>query len=365
MRGYCAEHTAAPVLAIDIGHAAVRALLHLPETPAEAPCLLQLPAPDRLLAGRIRACTAARANLYLQSRSMGPEAFAALSDHRASGSGASVHPDTADILTDKRADLERLGIAVARQAPPCSVRVPSAEYGPCFWTGLCDMAGLPRPQVFLVSAMEHGFLVEGADGRAASRHRLFAGADARGLPLDSLMADEPDKRMVRLSAIRRMTGFPAIDAAHAFILGLMALPDLTERSFRQGLTLLHLHTRGALAALVFQERLLGFLDLPFGPGLSGNPDAFSPSLLLEILDDFRLGWFPEEKANDLQGFVWHPPRLPPEAEGFAPLFAVGALSDLMAGHARVLDARKSGAFNNCRGLVRGYDRLKARNPRIV
>jgi len=147
-----------------------------------------------------------------------------------------------------------------------------------------------------------------------------------------------------------MTGFPehrspGADARFAFIPELMARPDLVERSLRQGITLLFLDVRGVLAALVFKDRLFGLLCLPFGPKLpdnrtgssEGSYDVFSPDVLISLLDDFRLGWLPPEKAQNLGGHIWRPIELPAEAEGFAPVFAVGPLARHMQGRARILD----------------------------
>ena len=121
---------------------------------------------------------------------------------------------------------------------------------------------------------------------------------------------------------------PEADARFAFIPKLMARPDLTERSLRQGITLLFLDAKGVLAALVFEDRLFGLLCLPFGQEI----DA-----LVSLLNDFQLGWLPPEQAQNLGGHVWQPIDLPAEAEGFAPVFATGPLAWRMQGHARILD----------------------------
>ena len=150
--------------------------------------------------------------------------------------------------------------------------------------------------------------------------------DAPRSPLNALSALHPE-------AIRRMTGFPEPDDRFAFIPELMARPDLAERSLRQGITLLFLDEQGALAALVFQEQLFGLLELPFAPEIERR----SPDVLISLLDDFRLGWLPQEMAQALSGHVWRPCDLPAEAEGFAPVFAAGPLARHMQGRARILD----------------------------
>ena len=141
--------------------------------------------------------------------------------------------------------------------------------------------------------------------------------------------------------IRRMAGFPGADSRYAFIPQLMARPDLAGRGMRQGVTLLSLDEQGILAALVYGSSLYGLLHLPFGPapGLEcpGASGDFSPASLLPLLDDFRLGWLPHERARSLGGHVWRPGELPAEAEGFAPVFATGLLARHMQGHARILE----------------------------
>jgi len=120
---------------------------------------------------------------------------------------------------------------------------------------------------------------------------------------------------------------PGADDRFAFIPELMARPDLAERSLRQGITLLFLDAQGVLAALVFEDRLFGLLCLPFGLEIEA---------LVGLLNDFRLGWLPQDMANRLGGHVWRACKLPAEAEGFAPMFVVGPLAPRMQGRARIL-----------------------------
>ena len=358
MLDYTPEHIHAPALAIEVGQTTVRALLYVPGMPREDSYSWQLPSPDSILARRIHSCTALRKAIHLQGTGPGPAALQALLEHASSKAPASMHPETAAFLTGTQSALEVLGIAVTGIAQPESIVMEAADHDPAFWLALADMCGLPQPEITLVAAFEHGRLLDGEktpDAPPLLFLKLMRN-HADGLALDSLMGREAEEGMLRLSAIRRMTGFPVLDTSFAFILGLMALPALAGRALRQGVTLIHLDARRLLAALVFRGRLLGLLYLPIRE-LSHESMAFSPQRLLGLLEDFRLGWLPMEKTTELGGAVWRSAQLPPEAEGFAPMFASGPHSHLLDGHVRVLDAREANEMVVCRGLLHGYDRM--------
>ena len=358
MLDYTPEHIHAPALAVEVGHTTVRALLYVPGMPREDSYSWQLPAPDAILAKRVRASTTLRKAIHLHGTGMGPAALQALLEHVSSGAAASMHPETAASLTDAQSALEIRGIAVTRSAHPESIVMEAADHDPALWRTLMDLCGLPQPEITLVAAFEHGRLLDREKTPDALPPLFLKLMQNRvdGLALDSLMSREEGAGVLRLSAIRRMTGFPVLDSSFAFILGLMALPALAGRALRQGVTLLHLDSQRLLAALVFQGRLLGLLHLPMRE-LCRESGAFSPERLLGLLEDFRLGWLPVEKTGELGGAVWRPAHLPPEAEGFAPMFASGPHAHLLDGRVRVLDAREANEMNICRGLLYGYDTM--------
>ena len=163
--------------------------------------------------------------------------------------------------------------------------------------------------------------------------------------------------MLRLRAIQRIIGNPVLDSSAAFLLGLLASPGVTERSYREGVTLLFAGRHVVSAGLVFQDRLLAFFALPTDRGLP--PDGSTPSLLLHCLEEFRLGWLPKERAAELGGFVDAPSALPPEAEGFRPLFVAGPCAALLEKHGRIVGTPEDRAMLNCRGLLHGYARMCA------
>ena len=240
-------------------------------------------------------------------------------------------------------------------------------FDPGPWRALLAGAGLPWPEIVLASALEDGAdtSLPGAAGvgsRSGVCGRLWnlsrsggASAGQGGIGVASLMAEPAGEDMLRLCAIQRITGYPALDSSAAFLLGLLAEPAVSGRSRREGVTLLFAGRHTVRAGLVFQDRVLGFFELPAERVLPA--DGSEPSVLLHCLEDFRLGWLPKERAAELGGFAAVVPALPGEAEGFRPLFVTGPCADRLEGRGRIVGDSEHRAVNNCRGLLYGYARL--------
>lgn len=352
------EQGFSPLLALDIGSCDMRALYcHAAKS---EPFAFLLPAPDITIAESILTAAKTRTDLWLEGAWLGPRSFEALRVHRAAAARAVLHPDLAANLTLNQAGLDCLGLPTGPEAPAGSERITCLDYDPHFWAKLCAASGLPRPERAFVSTFGQGRPLDpqGHSGRGEFLARLFGESKAPGLALEDLAHTAAKSGLLRLSAIEGMTGLPAIDATCACFLGLMALPRLAMRSRRQGLTLLHAHSHGIEAALVFQGHIPAFLHLPFGPRFPGPPDDKWTVDLPGLLKDFRLGWLPPEKAEELGGVVRRITELPAEAEGFAPLFAAGSLAEALEGKACIPDSGKTGPFTNCRGLLHGYANLE-------
>lgn len=238
-------------------------------------------------------------------------------------------------------------------APP-----PDSAFSPEPWLSLADKAGLPRPEVILVSALEPDPAASPACGkenrgpRVRLGGRLWGLARSGGIDMASLMAAPVRDDLLRLGAIQRITGYPVLDSAAAFVLGLLSDSAVSRRARREGVTLLFAGHYTVSAGLVFQDRLLGFFELPAGRMLP--PGTSEPSSLLTCLEEFRLGWLPEERAAELGGFSDVAPDLPPEAEGFRPLFLTGPRAALLEGRGRMTGSAEDMALTNCRGLLYGY-----------
>ena len=263
--------------------------------------------------------------------------------------------------------LLRMPGAVSGDEPALHVfSLAGAEAGAVFepgpWRSLLAGAGLSWPEVVLASALEDGVAVSPpgvTDGRGARSdvcERLWnLSRSGKGIGAASLMAEPAGEDMLRLRAIQRITGYPVLDSSAAFLLGLLAEPGISGRSRREGVTLLFAGRHTVSAGLVFQDRVLGFFELPAERVL---PAGGEPSVLLHCLEDFRLGWLPKERAAELGGFAAVVPALPGEAEGFRPLFVTGPCADMLEGRGRIAGNPEHRAMNNCRGLLYGYARLR-------
>lgn len=225
-----------------------------------------------------------------------------------------------------------------------------------FWNDVCAGAGLPEPKTVLYALEDAGSGAPQARDREAAFMRLFQEVPEDGLAVFSA----PEQALLRLEPIRSMTGVLAADAFAALAAGMCAQPGVVARSRREGVVLLHMGRRYIRAVLLFRERLLSALELPtaglfpeHGEGKAAVPAGKQGlAAFLPLLDDFRLGWLPQETARAYGGNVYSLPQLPAEAEGFRPAFLFGPLARLAAGHG-VPAADETDETLACLGLLRG------------
>lgn len=366
-----AENQDHPVLAVNIDSGAMRGLLRVPLSSTSKNAAVRgeakeyafsLPSPERVLCDRIENATSHGRTLYINCAVMASICSEAVYAHLQAGLGLVLHPETATALGLGPEERKTVNITVAPACPVSAESVSGADFNMVAWRSLLAMGGLPQPGAILVSALERGPIFSSFSGAANGLSRATLGPSFFGLSrfggrrIASLLCPPLSEEMLRLRAIQRMTGNAVTDCSTAFILGLLSIPGITERSYREGVVLLFAGKHFVSAALVFKDRLLGFFELPSGRVLpSGGRDL---SRLLQILDDFRLGWFPGELAAKFGGFVDTVSALPAEAEGFRPLFITGPGAAFLEGHGQIVCAQEDIALTDCRGLLYGYARLR-------
>ena len=351
-------------LAVDIASSAVNALLHVPKMQGQNTFGFRFPSPGKILAGRIRQGTALRQSLYLTGDAPDPCVIAPLLTHLNAGLEVCLHPDYAALLSATPGRTESLGIRVSPE-PACDALIlESRDISPEQWSSLMQTAGLPRPKAIFTCADESGYPLDAPCPRplAPWLPELFARNKDNGIPLADLSCPQSGAHMLRLSTIQRITGFPVLDSAIAFIFGMASLPGVASRSQREGVTLLHMGRRFILAALLYRERLFALLELPVGgknecgatfAHPSQQREQLKPQELMLWLDDLRLGWLPKEKATMRSGLLYRAENFPPEAEGFRPLFIAGQNALSLAGLGRIMDSGHEVPLN-CRGLLAAF-----------
>ena len=384
-----AEHLDHPVLAVDMGGRVLRALLYAPG-PTAATCgssskihdpaseangrpagestlyAFALPSPERMLAEQLKHHTALGHSVHLDCPVAAGGCAAAIEAHLASGAGLSLHPETAATLGPEADWPETLRAGVAHRPSVQAVVLRDAGFSPLLWRSLLAGLGLPLPDVVLAGALERDSVFpawnEAECGRPRSRERLWSLSRSGGIAVSELAAAPAREDLLRLRAIQRITGYPALDSSAAFLLGLLSMPGVRERSYRQGVTLLFMGKTVISAGLVFQDRLFGFFELP--ADRLWPKDAPEPALLLTCLEEFRLGWLPKEMAARLGGFADSALALPPEAEGFRPVYATGPHASLARTIGQIPGTPEDIALNNCRGLIHGYARMRAKTASL-
>lgn len=228
---------------------------------------------------------------------------------------------------------------------------------PSFWHKLCSASGLPVPGPLLFCVEEH------REPAAPFMTGSLCRALDNGAPVaaKTLLGLHSCPAMLRLFAIRRMTGYPVVEYSAAFVLGMLSQRDVAERSWREGVTLLALEKDRVYGVLVFQEQVHAYMELSLTalfPETRGTLAAAPGDVkrFIALLEDFRLGWLPGERAAALGGHVCRPAALPAEAEGFKPIVASGPYADILRGTARVLRTAQDRLL--CQGLLFGYRLLR-------
>ena len=140
------------------------------------------------------------------------------------------------------------------------------------------------------------------------------------------------RRLLRENA---QNGVPLADAPKFLFSGAEVLRDLasaqeiSERSFRRGITLCAAGETGLTALLLWRGNIFGIYRHTLAArGVNG---------VLQDLKEFRLGWLPEETVRQTGGEGSAFADLPPEAEGFPAVCFAGINAGLFAGHGKIYE----------------------------
>lgn len=337
-----------PVLCLDIGSGTQDALLARPGLEHENWPRFVLPSPARMVAQRIRELTLLRRGLWLHGGNMGGGFSQALREHMAAGLPAAATPDAARAIHDNEAVVRGMGVELRADCPPKSIPVFLTDYAPEFWAGLLHLAGLPQPHLVLAAAQDHGCHAHGnRQGRMrAWRDLLAASAD----PCSWIYAVPPPS-LTRLGALHEKTGGPVADTGACALLGALCEPEVLERSFREGITVINVGNSHTVAALVYQGRVRGMYEHHTG--------MRDPALLLDDLKQFRLSWLP---AEEVQASGGHGTAFGPyceEAGSYAPTYILGPRRALLQGQGRFLAPHGDMMLAGCFGLLWAWARAAA------
>lgn len=330
-----------PVLCLDIGSGTQDALLARPGLEPENWPRFVLPSPARLTAQRIRALAQMKKSVWLYGGNMGGGFAGALREHMAAGLSVAATHSAAMALHDSPAHVRSMGVRISEHVPEGHVPVRLSDYEPAFWQGLLRQAGLPLPHMVAAAAQDHGVHPAGnREGRMKSWRLLLEGSSC---PEQWLYREVPPP-LTRLAALQNATGGPVADTGAAAVLGALCVPEVADRSLREGVTVVNAGNSHTVAALVYQRRVCAVYEHHTG--------ARAPEDLLKDLHEFRLGWLPDEQVKATGGhgtaFGW----MPEEAGGFTPTFILGPKRRPLCGHGQFIAPHGDMMLAGCYGLLR-------------
>ncbi|MBI5520085.1 MAG: DUF1786 domain-containing protein [Desulfovibrio sp.] len=347
--------TPSPILCLDIGSGTQDVLLYFPDREIENCPKLVLPAPARVLAGKIREATAKGQAVHLYGHNMGGGFHSAMKAHLAAGLPFSTTRTAAFSLADDLDALAATGVAIREDCPEGAVALLAADYDPEFWGRALDTLGLPRPALVTACAQDHGFHPGRSNrrGRFVLWEKLLLEAD--GKP-ESLLYHDVPACFTRLADLKRcIGGGPVADTGAAAVLGGLFEPSIRRRMHEKGLTLVNIGNSHTVAFLLFQGRVWGVYE--HHTGLVDAPR------LWDQLGRFRAGILSFEEIFDDRGHGAMRLELPHEAAGFAETLVIGPRRAMLEGYGAEFpapggDMMLTGSF----GLVEGL-RLQGRLPR--
>ncbi len=338
-----------PVLLLDIGSGTQDVLLARPQmTPENWPQFV-LPAPACLIAQKIRELTQSKKDIWLYGHNMGGGFVKALRAHKEAGLSVYCTQSAAAAIHDNLERVQALGFEICETAPRSAVPVYLADYQNAMWENLLTQWGLPLPNMVVAAVQDHGVFPQG--NRLGRMQSWTALLQKNPFPQSWLYTNVNAQcpQNTRLASLQSLTGGPVADTGTAAILGMLSVPEVSARSMREGITIINVGNSHTLAMLIYANQVLGIFEHHTGQQ--------SLEEYLQDLQDFRLGWLPDEKVRASGGHgVAFAPRVE-EAGSFAPTFIIGPQRERLRGQGQFLAPHGQMMLAGCYGLLHAAKNL--------
>lgn len=335
------------VLLLDIGSGTQDALYFSSGSSLENCPKFVLPSPAKCIVGQIRQCTREQKNIYLYGENMGGGFFSALKHHMADGNLVAAHPQAALALNDRPDVVRSWGIGISEVCPEGYVPIHLTDFDAGWWRAYLGMAGLTYPDRIVAAAQDHG--VHSDVGNREGRFRLWEdllvrhGGDPR-----ALLYDVAPEHMTRLGTLQAaIGGGPVADTAAAAVLGALFVPEVAQRSWKQGITIINAGNSHFVAFLVFKERIVGVYE--------HHTSMLSPEQLEADLSEFRNNWLTGDQVRATGGHGCLTLDVPPEGEGFRRTYILGPQREMLAGKGTFLAPGGDMMLAGCFGLLKGVE----------
>lgn len=331
-----------PVFCLDIGSGTQDALLALPDTAFNNWPRWVIPSPARMISTRIRQATREQRNIWLYGDTMGGGFQEAVQAHIKEGYRAYATENAAKSIHDNLKTVQAMGVEICEHAPKGAMPLRVADFEPGFWTSLFANLGLPSPNLLVASAQDHGFSLTGnRKQRMETWEHLLRQSNA---VWDWIYTDVPPQ-LTRLRHLQNATGGCVADTGTSALLAFLCDPNIVDRSFQEGLTLVNCGNTHILAALFYRGRICGLYEQ--------HTKLMDFARLDHDLHDFRLGWLPNEQVQAAFGHGTAYSVRPQEAGGFEATFVTGPQREMFTGLGRFINPCGDMMTAGCFGLLLG------------
>lgn len=294
---WLAEMPADEWVAVDIGGGTQDILLYRPGQPMENCVQLVLPSQTRVVAGQIRAVTAARRPLFLTGRLMGGGASVeAVQEHLQAGLPVYATPEAAQTIFDDLARVRALGVRVVEEAPPEAVTVETTDLQPQALAEALRPFGVELPRRWAVAAQDHGESI-GLSNRLFRFQHWRRWLEEEGGDIRRLVYREPPAYMTRLQAIRRtVPGALVADTGAAAIWGALCDPRVEEQR-AAGLVVVNCGNQHTVGWLLRGYHVQGLFE--------HHTSRMTPEKLADYVRRLREGRLTQEEVFDDGGHGCH------------------------------------------------------------
>ena len=331
------------MLLLDIGSGTQDVLYVAPDVAADNRPKFVLPSPARVVAWRIAEATYEKKAVHLCGVNMGGGFFGAVKKHLETGLAVSATLQASTALHDSSSQVEKWGVSLREKAPEGAKVITLGDFDADWWRRFLGMAGLEYPDIVVAAAQDHG--VHEAVGNREGRFVLWRDLVEKhnGDPKALLYTTSP-VYLTRLRALQEsIGGGPVADSAAAAVLGALSEPEVYDRSFRQGVTVINAGNSHLAVFLVYKGKIWAVYEHHTG---MQNREKFEHDL-----SELRKNWITDEEVRSTGGHGCTMKELPAEAEGFHRTYILGPRRNDFAGLGTFLAPSGDMMLAGCFGLL--------------
>jgi uncharacterized protein (DUF1786 family) len=335
------------LLAIDVGAGTQDILIYEGDRAPENCPKLVLPSQTQVVAGRVRAATAAGRAIHLTGVPMGGGASSeAMTAHLAAGLPLTATRAAARTIHNDLERVEGMGVGLRDEAPAGAVAIDTRDVDLNALRGVLAPFGVTLPEIVAVAVQDHGY--QPGAGNNDVRFAYLQGLLAGGGDLARMIYQEPPAGMTRMEAVREtVPGAYVMDTGAAAVLGALGDPAVARAAADGGAILVNVGNMHTFATLVKGRRLYGLFEHHTG--------GITAAIIGELVERLRAGTI--DTAGFRRDFDGHGAALDPAYRGGGP-FRFVAVTGPNRGLARALGYHEAAPYGDMMlagawGLVAG------------